>query len=370
MREIRVSKLDMSVKIVLWYRIRHESDIRQTSFSEETRKKMVVYCPKCHWEFSSKRDLERHLQRKIPCDQGEFKCTGCSQGFQTKQSLKVHEQNGKCKGKKPMVAARELAEEVADLKSRMQEQEKIMQMTNDVTAKACSSSGPTPTIIQNITINIHNHPVCGLGKEKLTHFSAMLDEDILAKLRLSKGPTLMENWCAMLRADEDHPENHNALLLAADSTEMACCRDGEWSWGDRDKTLLEISRSDMNRLYTHLGRYEQNPRVQTFRNEYVLHDLMAQNLAGNELKEVMDAVAKPIIALTQKFYTQPTEDHMTEHQRSIQKIIEQTKQHLMEQRASFEETRIKWEKFEASQIAALFELQRHMALNIVPLTNE
>ena len=181
----------------------------------------------------------------------------------------------------------------------------------------------------------------------------------------------MGNWCALLRADEDHPENHNALLLAADSTEMACCRNGEWSWGDRDKTLLEISRSDINRLYTHLGRYDQNPRVQTFRNEYVLHDLMAQNIAGNELQNVMDAVAKPIIALTQKFYSQPAEDEMTDRQRGIQNIIEQMKQQLAERKASFEAERVKWEKFEAGQISALFQLQRHLAADMRPqLTDE
>ena len=32
---------------------------------------------------------------------------------------------------------------------------------------------------------------------------------------------------------------------------------------------------------------------QNFRNEYVLHDLMAQNTAGRELKGIVDAVAKP-----------------------------------------------------------------------------
>lgn len=47
---------------------------------------------------------------------------------------------------------------------------------------------------------------------------------------------------------------------------------------------------------------------QNFRNEYVLHDLMAQNTAGHELKGIVDAVAKSIIALTQKFYSlQPPE---------------------------------------------------------------
>ncbi len=335
-----------------------------------------MHCPKCYWEFPSKRDLERHLQRKIPCDQGEYKCNRCSQAFQTKQSLKVHEQNGKCKGKKPMVAARELAEEVAELKSRMQEQEKIMQMTNNVTAKACSSDASTrpATIIQNITINIHNHPVCGVGKEKLTHLSTMSDEDILSRLGMTKGPTLMGNWCALLRADENHPENHNALLLAADSTEMACCRDGEWSWGDREQTLLEISRVDMNRLYTHLGRYDQNPCVQSFRNEYVLHDLMAQNIAGNQLKQVMDAVAKPIIALTQKFYCQPAEDKMTEDQRGIQNIIEQMKQDLLKSRAKHEEQlknlTVEWEEHEARQIAALFQLQRRLAVETIQLIIE
>lgn len=61
---------------------------------------------------------------------------------------------------------------------------------------------------------------------------------------------------------------------------------------------------------------------------------------------------------------------MTEDQRGIQNIIEQMKQQLAERKASFEEERVKWEKFEAGQISALFQLQRHLAADMRPRLTE
>lgn len=318
---------------------------------------MVVHCPKCSAEFSSKRDLERHLQRKTPCDVGKFKCQGCDQLFQTKKSLRVHINKQRCKGKNSTRIAQELAQENEELRNRVEQQEHLLHLTNSVTAAAASSSATITQNVQNITINIHNHPVCGLGQEKLTHFSQLPDSEMLKRINLTKGPAAMAAWCAMLRADENHPENHNALLLAADSKEMACCRDGKWTWDETNKTLLEISRSDMNRLYTHLGRYDQNEKVQTFRHEYLVHDLMttANSDTLQLLKPVLDAVAQPIIALTNKFYAMPEEQNMTPKQLALQSTILQLKKQLEEQRSTFED-------FEAKQMSTLLDLQRQLAV--------
>lgn len=318
---------------------------------------MVVVCVKCYGEFASTRDLERHLQRKIPCDVGDYKCSGCSQPFQTQKNLNEHINKQRCKGKSAALVAHELAEQNARLENQLQQQEQLLRMTNAVTAAAAIYS-PTTNITQHnhITINIHNN-VSNLGGEKLSHFSQLPEAERLQKLTLTRGVKALADWCAILRADEEHPENHNALLLAADSKEMACCRDGTWSWDEREKTLLEITRCDLMRLYTHLGQYDSNAHVQDFRQEYILHDLMTKSNTGceSDLKPVMDAIARPIIELTQKFYATTVEDvHLNEDDVKLKHDIAELQESLASARASFEQ-------HEAKQTSVLMRLQRRMA---------
>lgn len=302
---------------------------------------MVIHCPKCYIEVASQRDLERHLDRKTPCDAGQHKCTGCALSYKTKKSLNDHKK--RCKGKSNALRAIELANENEKLKTQAEQHEQLLQMTNSATA-AASASQVTNIVSQNIhnhiTVNIHNHThVSNLGEEKLTHFSRQTDEAMLEKLNLSRCPKALEAWCALLRADEEHPENHNALLLGADSKRMACCRGGKWCWGDTEETLLEISRNDINRLYTHLGRYDQNQRVQDFRNEYLVHDVMARATSGMDqsLKPIMNAVALPIIALTQKFYACTVEEDMDPKDREFQKAIGRLEKLLVDEQAAFDQ---------------------------------
>ncbi len=317
---------------------------------------MVVICALCFDEFATNRDLERHLQRKIPCNVGDFRCTGCSRPFQTKKNLSEHINKNRCKGKSPALMAHELALKNARLEQQVLQQERLLQMTNAVTAAAAAAAGSSTNITQHnhITINIQNN-VASLGDEKLSHFSQVPDDEMLKKLCLTRGDKVMEGWCALVRADEEHPENHNALLLAADSKEMACCRKGKWSWDERDKTLLEITRYDMMRLYSHLGRYDKNPRVQEFRNEYIMHDLMTKSNNGQELelKSMMDAIAKPIIELTQKYYA-TTVDDLSEDDLELQEDIATLQKSLATNRANFEQ-------HEAQQTSVLMGMQRRMA---------
>ena len=313
-------------------------------------------CPKCFEQFPKSRDLERHLQRKIPCDADDHKCNGCAHSFTSKKGLKAHIDNNRCKGKRSALVAHEATQELENLQQRMQQQEQLLHMTNSVTAAASSVTNNIGTQHNHITINIQN-VVSSVGREKISHFSQLSDTDMLSKLTLLKCPKAMADWCALLRADESHPENHNALLLAADSKEMACCRAGIWSWDETEKILLEISRSDITRLYNHLGRYEQDAAAQEFRQEYLVHDLMTR--ASNSdvektLKPIMDAIAKPIIALTQKFYATTIEDSKDTEDVELQQEIDNVKEAMVDARAAFAKT-------EAAQVSLLMSLQRRMA---------
>lgn len=325
---------------------------------------MVVICEKCFGEFASASDLERHLERKTPCDAGQHKCEGCCLGYKTKKSLQDHKK--RCKGKSNALVAHEQALEIERLKTQAQQHDQLMQMTNSVTAAAASASCSNMSRVTNIetqnnhnhiTINIHNHThVSNLGEEKLTHFSQQTDEDMLQKLNLSRCPKALGAWCALLRADEEHPENHNALLLAADSKEMACCKGGKWCWGDTEKTLLEISRNDINRLYTHLGRYDQNQRVQDFRNEYLIHDVMPRATSGldQSLRSIMNAVALPIIALTQKLYACTVEEDISPTAKELLKDIAELEEELITDQRDFE-------KKQAGRLSRLLRMRRSLS---------
>jgi hypothetical protein len=165
----------------------------------------------------------------------------------------------------------------------------------------------------------------------------------------------MAVWCALVRGDEEHPENHNALLLAPDSVMMACSRNGNWSMEEREKILLEIVRNDMLRFYNHLSRYEGNEAAMTFRNEYLLHHLMNQSNSGEAkaLDNVIKAIAKPIIDLTVKNYAVPKEEDMTPEQKQID--IQ-----LKEMQAAFEQDQLINREREARNMALLLGLRRNL----------
>lgn len=319
----------------------------------------MIHCPKCFVQFVCQRDLENHLERKIPCDAGKYQCTGCHLRFTTQRSLNAHIENKRCKGKSAALVAHEATQKLEEMENRLAQQEELLQMTNSVTAAAASNTSSSTVNIgtqhNHITINIQNN-VSSLGEERISHFSRMSDEEMLAKLSLTRSPAALANWCALLRTDEDHPENHNALLLSADSKEMACCRKGRWAWEATEKLLLEISRTDMMRLYTHLGRYDQNPRAQEFRHEFLLHDMMTKSNTDQigDLNPVMQAIAKPIIALTQKFYSTTVQEDMDPEDVQLSKDIERAKEVLVKSRAQFEET-------EAEQLSILLGMQRRMS---------
>lgn len=174
----------------------------------------------------------------------------------------------------------------------------------------------------------------------------------------------MAAWCAMVRADDEHPENHNALLLGQDSKLMACSREGIWAMEEREVILLQIIRKDLLRFYAHLSRFEGDDMATSFRNEYLLHNLMQLSNSGDKqaLKSVLDAIAKPIIDLTLRNYAVPKEEHMSEEQKQIdaqlrvlQLAFEQDQiQHREMEEKMEEKNRLQ----EARNMAILLDLRR------------
>lgn len=75
---------------------------------------MSFKCHKCPDCFLCARDLERHLARKIPCDQGNSYCLGCDGRFSCQKAVNLHIRLGRCKGKSDSQKVTELGEIVKD----------------------------------------------------------------------------------------------------------------------------------------------------------------------------------------------------------------------------------------------------------------
>ena len=58
--------------------------------------KVKKNCGKCGKTFESNQDLNRHLNKKYPCDQAQFKCNKCDAKLWTLDSKRLHEKA--CKG--------------------------------------------------------------------------------------------------------------------------------------------------------------------------------------------------------------------------------------------------------------------------------
>ena len=142
----------------------------------------MLTCPKGFEHFSKSRDLERHLQRKIPYDAEENKCPGCAHSFTSKKGLKAHVDNNRCKGKSPALVAHEATQELEHLHQRMEQQEQLLHMTNSATAAASlvTNNIGTQHNHNHITINIQN-VVSSVGSERISHFSKA-SNDILSTL--------------------------------------------------------------------------------------------------------------------------------------------------------------------------------------------
>ena len=120
--------------------------------------------------------------------------------------------------------AEELQQENQELQDRLHNMEEQLGMVNKASAAVVQNIvlNNTNNLVINVeNLNVHN----SAGHEDLSHISKLTFQELQKKLSLPHSPQAFAEWCRMVRTDldEDHPENHTALLLDKDATEMACC---------------------------------------------------------------------------------------------------------------------------------------------------
>ena len=295
---------------------------------------MPAICPKCGVDFHSPSRLTAHLARKIPCDVGKYQCEECKHRYTSWEARHRHKKI--CKGLQKtndqlQEEVAELRQEVADTKTTVQNH---LAIVNEASAAAAQQ------VIhqhQTLNINIENlHIHNSLGSENITHLKDMTLHDL--KLQLSKNPSIMRRWCEILRADDEHPENHNVLLLDLNAKDAALCDEGQWKMQDRETTLFQVACKDATALYNLLARFGDEAREVRF--EYLLHDVMAKAASLDKLglKTLMDALAEPIVALTKRLYAKPAKVDNTKDlaiEELTKKMLESEQAHKRE-RAEYE----------------------------------
>ena len=66
---------------------------------KKKRKPRPVYkCPKCDKIFQGEYKLNRHINRKYPCDKDSRQCKKCKKFFYDSSTRKRHESNNSCEG--------------------------------------------------------------------------------------------------------------------------------------------------------------------------------------------------------------------------------------------------------------------------------
>ena len=216
--------------------------------------------------------------------------------------------------------AHELAATNQQLKEQLADTDNKIAMTTKVTIAATlkqeivrQQTRPT-----QITVEIVTAVTNPVGKEDLLHWDIMDKDDWEEHFNhFAHAPSTFAKWCAATRADEGLPCNHNALLRAIDDNEMKHFSNGLWATDTRENVLLRLITADKERMSEELERFEDPFRppepgsLAQMACDFRLHfltatvnqALLARNMTV--LKPIMDAMARPLVELTNKFYTEP-----------------------------------------------------------------
>lgn len=141
-------------------------------------------CPKCLKPCRTITDLERHLNRKFPCDAGKEKCTECAQTFSSKQTLKVHHESGACNGKPAGLVAQELAQENLTLRRLLEQQSEFAQKNDSGTVAASSVADTQALLTEQADANLQQNSICSHASQLSVDTSAA-SVDLLHRVSVS-----------------------------------------------------------------------------------------------------------------------------------------------------------------------------------------
>lgn len=223
----------------------------------------MLYCKRCGYETNLKRNLLRHLQRKIKCEAkvediniddyiSEIRhknvnadavgCIYCNKKFNSPSNKYKHQKICKQKPKD----TKGLIKDIEDLKEKSHDklQDKLQYKLQDIIQTTSYHIG---------TINIGNvgnqqfNNIKNFGNENMEHITK---EFLNSCLLTNNIVPLIET----IHFDKEHPENHNVKLKSTKQELMETYIDGKWIITDKDETLDELINKGYRVLNYHTWR--------------------------------------------------------------------------------------------------------------------
>ena len=263
-------------------------------------------CDKCNYIAADQAALAQHLQRKTPCDEGKYLCTHCAKPLKSKDTLRNHEKT--CSGPKKTREELQLDNTILHAQMSMQADASNQQMAiasnaSTLAARAVYDIMSQPHKEYDANKLVLHQPV---GSENTSHLKGSSLSTWFPNL--TPGIDKLVRWFWLLRGRE-HPENHNILLPPGDPSIALICRKGNWQSCNSDKALFEVYSSDAVALYDKMGSgSSDSAEIRNFRNEFVLHKVMA-GMNAEACKSVMfktwkQAITKDLCEMTMELYGQ------------------------------------------------------------------
>lgn len=243
--------------------------------------KKIFKCKRCDTEFSAKHHLIKHLSRKIVCipihesndvdililieelnkkPKTKFKCVKCLKYFSTKQNLQRHLDNV-CKHNYDVL---EEFNNVNDFQSYVN---KIETRLNNLETQSKFTSQIFLNNNINIQNNIVNIKINNFGEEQLEHLTTQFLDKCLLEYKSGVTKLLKE-----IHFNPNIPENHNIRPLSKKQNTLELFSDGVWHPCDKNNTLDKMIRNGYKILFRHFlnTRIDNNiTEEEEQRNEYI-----------------------------------------------------------------------------------------------------
>lgn len=277
-------------------------------------------CERCDASFPTQLKLERHLDRKFPCDQGAYSCPKCHRRFAQRQGRCRHAAS--CNG--PPLTDKDHEDTIATLRAVVVLQQQALAAATTCEEASLSAGASTSNTAAGSVCNAvhtngnHNHTDNSVNDNSVTNVTINHvcvnwgDEDMglvrglsIEKLKELVGPFLQDHsslvkFIELVRMNPDNPQNHNMLLANADAKQVAVHSNDQWAHKDCDVHLRNTLGLDAQRLSDKLAGDED---LRDYRMQY-LAGVMARNGANDTegLSREIKALRGPLAAFTQARY--------------------------------------------------------------------
>ena len=202
-------------------------------------------CQNCGKEFKDNCDLERHKNRKYPCNRviakiksdnndNIYECEYCNKTYSSTSVLYRHQRDN-CKKKQNIPSAKEFKKLKKDFENLKKELDTIkVAKQNNIGNEINGANGTIFNGDNNTQIN-NTITIVPFGKEDLSHLTT---KDWIKVFK--NNYKAMEALTKLTHFDEDKPENHN-IYISGQKSKYAMVHNGkDWVLKDRNDTVGDL----------------------------------------------------------------------------------------------------------------------------------